>query len=142
MKKVFLDSSVLIAACASKSGASALILGYCRKKKITGFISLGVIGEARKNVLEKLDVKGFLRLKFFIDKAGLKFVSEPKIKEIIEANKAINEKDAPILAAAIKSQARFIITLDRKHFLKPKVHKFAKPLKILIPGDFVIKYLK
>lgn len=38
-----------VAACASKTGASAYLLGLCKQKKTQGFVSLDSIGEARKN---------------------------------------------------------------------------------------------
>lgn len=142
MKKIFLDSSVLVAACASKIGASAFVLGYCRQKKLKGFVSLDVIGEARKNVLLKLKEAGRGRLVYFLKMANLEMVEKSSIEELVECEKVINEKDAPILAAALKSPAGYLLTLDRKHFLKPKVIEFTKPLKVLTPGEFVLKYLK
>lgn len=142
MKKVFLDSSVLVAACASKKGASSLILGYCRVGKLQGYISLEVIGEARKNVGLKLNEIGKSRLKYFLRFANLFLVPPPLPEEIVKCEKYINEKDAPILAAAISSPTSFLITLGRKHFLNPKVKRFAKPLVIVTPGEFVLKLAK
>lgn len=133
---------MLVAACASKTGASALILGYCRQRKLQGSVSLDVIGEARKNVNFKLGPNGRKRLVYFLKMANLKAVSNPSIEKIASCEKVINRKDSPILAAALKSPAKFLLTLDRKDFLKPKVFQFAKPLKILTPGEFVLKYFK
>lgn len=142
MKKVFLDSSVLVAASGSTSGASALILGYCRNLKIKGYVSLDVIGEARKNINLKFGAKEKGRFKFFLKYAKLTLTDQPTIEKISESEGVINVKDAPILAAYKDSPARFLITLDRKHFLKPQVAKFVKGQKILTPGEFVKKYLK
>lgn len=142
MKKVFLDSSVLIAACASLSGASALILGYCREGKIQGYVSLDVIGEARKNIILKLNERGRKRLVFYLKAANLKISPQVTSEEIFEAEMHINLKDAPILASAVKTSASHLITLDRKHFFAPEVIKFAKELKIISPGDFVKQILK
>lgn len=142
MKRVFLDSSVLVAASASKKGASAFILGYCRKKKIKGYVSLDTIGEARKNVNFKLKTRHKERFVYFLKHAGLVLASQPSVEEIAQCEKVINPKDAPILAAALKSPASFLITLNRKDFLKPKVIDFVKPLKIITPGKFVLKHLK
>jgi len=142
MKKVFLDSSVLVAACASETGASSLILVYCQNKKIQGYISIDTVGEARKNVLNKLSEKGRERLIYLLKKANLNLVDDPLAEEIVECEKVIHEKDAPILAAAIKSPVKFLLTLDRKHFLQPKVKGFTKHLKILTPGEFVKEYFR
>lgn len=138
---VFLDSSILVAASASKKGGSAFILGLCREKKLKGYLSLDVIGEARKNVNLKLKKIHKQRFIYFLKQADLILVPSPSVEEIAQCEKVINPKDAPILAAALKSPTSFLITLDRKDFLKPKVFDFAKPLKITTPGDFISKYL-
>ncbi len=141
-RRIFLDSSVLVAASASKTGASALILGYCRLKKISGYVSLDTIGEARKNVNLKLKKINKERFIYFLRFSNLILASQPSAEEIAQSEQAVNPKDAPILAAALKSSASFLITLDKKHFLKPKVINFSKPLKIISPGEFVLKHLK
>ena len=120
----------------------AFVLGYCRKKKILGYTSLNAIAEAKKNVMLKLKPPTQKRLAFFLQQTNLLLVENPAFEEIAGCEKVINAKDAPVLAAAIKSPASFLLTLDRKHFLKPQVGKFAKSLKILIPGEFVSQYLR
>ena len=142
MKKVFLDSSVLVAACASKTGASAYLLGCCRLGKICGYVSLDVIGEARKNVYLKLGKKSQKRLVFYLKQANLIFVREAAVEKVAQCEKYISQKDAPILAAALESPASFLVTLDRRHFFQAEVIKFVKPLVIISPKDFVARYLK
>lgn len=142
MMKIFLDSSVLVAASASKTGASAFVLGYCRRRKIRGYTSLDAIAEAKKNVILKLEPLAQNRFAFFLQQANILLAEDPLIEEIAECEKVINAKDASILAAAIKSSVSFLLTLDRKHFLKSEVTNFAKSLKILTPGKFVLNYLR
>jgi len=142
MMKVFLDSSVLVAASASKTGASAFVLGYCRKKRTLGYTSLNALAEAKKNVILKLELLAQNRLAFFLQHTNILLVENPSVEETAQCEKVINVKDAPILAAAIKSPASFLLTLDRKHFLKPEVTAFTKSLKILTPGEFVSSYLR
>jgi len=142
MMKVFLDSSVLVAASASKTGASAFVLGYCRRKKVLGYTSLDALGEAKKNVVLKLEPLAQNRFAFFLKHANILLVEDPSVEETAKCEKVINAKDAPILAAAVKSPASFLLTLDRKHFLKPEVMAFAKSLKILTPGEFVSMHLR
>lgn len=137
MIKVFIDSSVLVAACASKTGASAFILGLCRQRKVEGYISLDVIGEARKNVNLKLGIKEKERLKFYLKKANLILLPSPELEEVARCEEVINPKDAPILASALESQVSHIVSLDRKHFLDKGVQKFVKPKIILTPGNFL-----
>src|SRR3990167_10767103 len=112
MKKVFLDSSVLVAASGSIAGASALTLGYCRNRKIKGYVSIDVIGEARKNINLKFGGKEKDRFKFLLKHANLILTDLSTIEKISESESVINAKDAPILAAYKKSKALFLITLD------------------------------
>lgn len=141
MKTVFLDASVLVAACASKTGASAFILGYSRQRKVKCFISPEVVGEAKKNVRLKLKENGGKRLEYYLETAGLHLTNKPTLTDIVRCEGVIVFKDAHVLAAAIKSEAGYLITLDRKHFFTPEVISFSKPLKIIAPGEFVIKIL-
>jgi predicted nucleic acid-binding protein len=144
MKRIFIDSSVLVAASASIKGASARILQYCLEGKIKGCLSSMVIGEARKNVFLKLSELNRTRLEFFLKKALLIIVADPKEEETFLCEQIINQKDAPILAAALNSQVSYLLTLDRKDFLQPKVLRFAKNknIKIITPGDFVSRFEK
>lgn len=140
MKKVFLDSSVLVAACGSLTGGSAFILGLSRKEKIKCFVSRDTINEAKKNVFLKFDQKAQTRFLFYLKKANLFVVPTPSEEKIADCRKYIEAKDAPILAAAQETGISFLLTLDKKHFLREKVIKFASPVVITTPRDFLQKY--
>lgn len=142
MIKVFLDSSVLVVACASKTGASAFILGWCRAGKLKGYISIETLKEAKKNVELKLNSIGKKRFAYYLKFANLVLVASPSLEKIAQCENYITQKDAPILAASFKSPASFLITLDKKHFFDVRLVKFAEPLEILAPGKFVQKHLK
>ena len=122
MITVFIDTSVLFSAYLSKIGASALILGFCRKNKIKGFISRYVLSEVKRNAAQKLDQTGKQRLNFYILQAHLTIIDNPTSTEILRHGTIIHSKDAPILAAAVKSGASYLV----KH-----------PV-ILTPRDFIL----
>lgn len=135
--RIFIDSSVFISACASSRGASALVLRYALEGKIKCFLSIDVIIETQRNITLKLDPTGKERFEFFLSKIPFKIMDLVNKKEIAKCNKVINSKDAPVLAAAIKSKSNFLLTLDKKHFLQSEIIKFAKNLRITTPGEFV-----
>jgi putative PIN family toxin of toxin-antitoxin system len=137
MITVFIDTSVIFSACYSKLGASALLLGYCRKKKIKGYISKYVLSELKRNAALKLDQAGKQRLNFYLLQAHLSIVDNPTDKEIAHYKKIIESQDAPILAAAVKSTSHYLVTLDIKDFQNPQVKQLVKPLIILSPKDFL-----
>lgn len=140
--KVFLDASVLVAACASVKGASAYVLHLARQRKIKAFISEEALGEVVKNVNLKVGDTGKQKLKTYLMEAKLKLVDSPEAEMIVFCEKFIHIKDAPILAAAIAKMVDILLTLDRKHFLIKSVADFAKPMKILTPGDFLKRFFK
>jgi len=71
MKRVFFDSSVLVAATASLEGASALILGWCKNRKLAGYMSADVLGEAKKNVAFKLGASYLSRFEDIVENPHL-----------------------------------------------------------------------
>lgn len=140
MKLLFIDSSVLFAACKSRTGASALIMGLCYKGRVEAMISPHVVIEIKRNVSEKLNQKGKQRLNMYLLQAKLKLII-PTQEEIDESKKNINEKDAPILAAALKSKAHYFLTLD-KDFITPKITQLVKPMIIATPKSFLKREYK
>ncbi len=140
MKLIFIDSSVLFAASRSRTGASAIILGLCHKSQIQGVISPQVVGEVKRNVAQKLNQKGKQRLNVYLLQAKLKLTT-PTEEEVIECKKYINEKDAPILAGAIKSKAHYFVTLDID-FMAKTITNVVKPMAIVTPKRFLKKEYK
>lgn len=134
--KIFIDTSVLIAAILKDSGASRFILELGREKLIKIILTDKIVEEASLNLRKKYGEKEFLEL--FKQLIGLKEniltfrnIIIPAQAELIEA------KDQHVLAAAIHCQADFLITLDKKHFFSEKLKKANLPLKIILPGDFL-----
>lgn len=138
MIRVFIDSSVLVAASGSKAGASALILGYSRSRQITGVVSPDVVREAQKNVLKKMSPEKAIRLDQYLRLAKLDLTPTPSQSQINECKRIIVEKDAPILAACLANQTDALVSLDFKHILKPKTAQFLKPILVLTPYQLAL----
>lgn len=129
MKSVFLDSSVLFSAVNSPTGGSSKIFTL-KDIKIT--TSKLVLTEVERNVRKKLHT--FHLERFFILVKNLEIINQsPDLNLIEKAKQIIVSKDAVILAEAKKAKTDYLITLDRKHFLVPKVIDFLKPQKIVTP---------
>ena len=133
--KVFLDTSVLIAGVASLTGASAAVLDLCEAESLQMVISRQVLVEADRNFSAKLPglVNEFRQ---FIRNLVPLMVEDPPAAAVERAAGLIDRKDAAILAAAIESKVEFLITLDKKHFLKQKVQRNI-PIEICTPSDFL-----
>jgi predicted nucleic acid-binding protein len=140
MKHIFLDSSVLLSFCRSKSGASALVIEYCKKGKIKGYLSKKVVFEVRKNAQLKMDKSAVERFEYILQQRFLQIEPDAEGEKIENAAKAIHKKDAPILAAALQiTKAKYILSLDAD-FFEEKVKEFANPVEILKPGEFINRF--
>lgn len=142
MITIFIDTSVLLAACQSKSSVSALIFGYSRKKQIKAFISRYVVSEMKRNAEKKLDQHGKQRLNFYLLQTNLVITPNPSQEEMNSFKGIIIEKDIPILAAAIKNKVNYLVTYDVGNFFHPEVREIAKPMFIVTPRHFVKKVMK
>lgn len=133
--KVFIDTGVLIAGVASLTGASAAVLDLCEAESIQMVINRQVLVEADRNFSAKLPglVNEFRQ---FIRNLVPLMVEDPPAAGVERAAGLIDRKDAAILAAAIESKVEFLITLDKKHFLKQKVQRNI-PIEISRPSDFL-----
>lgn len=138
MKKLFLDSSVFFTAVNSPIGSSAKLFTL---KNVKLIISQLVLTEVERNVRKKLFDYHLTRFFTLVDK--LKIV-ELSIDTgfVKKAEKIIVKKDVFILCQAKQSKADYLITLDKKHFLKKEVKQFTKPTIILTPKVFLDKVNK
>lgn len=133
--KVFLDTSALIAGIASSSGAAKEVINLAETGLITIYISKQVIIEADRNINAKLP-KMLKEFRAFIKILSPVLVDDPTTEQIKKYSSLINQNDAPILSAAISSGADYLVTWDKKHFIK-KRSSFTVNIKIVTPGEFL-----
>ena len=139
---IFLDANIFIAAALSRTGGSFHIISEARAGVIAIYANNFVIAEVatvvRKKWPEKIESSYQL-----ISSIPMSIEDNPSAMEVREMAKLIDDiKDAPILSGALKSNAEFLITLDRKHFLTEKLKSANLPIKILTPKEFIENYLK
>jgi predicted nucleic acid-binding protein len=133
MTTAFLDSSVFFTAVNSVTGGSAKLFTLKKYQLVT---SQAVLVEVERNVRQKL-LPAHLK-RFFNLATKLRIINQQPIPKLInQAQKVIVKKDALILAEAKQAKANFLVTLDRKHFLKPQPRKFVSPQKIVTPKDLL-----
>lgn len=121
--KVFIDSSVLVAAVGSPSGGSARVLRLAKGDKIKLCVTLEVLRETRLNIAEKFSREKLVRFLMEVKFAKIKIVPEPTEKEISRWEPLTVPKDTHVLAGAIKAKADVLVSLDKQHILTTKVKK-------------------
>jgi len=135
--RVFLDASVLIAATASRKGASSVVLDLCGRGLLEALATQQVLREAERNIELKLGDDALLRFYQDIAEAGLSLVDPASPEAMNKYSAIIHPKDVHVLAAAIDGKAAFLLTLDRKHFMTPVLRRATPGLEILTPGEFL-----
>jgi len=135
---VFVDSSVLFSAVNSPTGGSAKLFTVENLKLVASPV---VLTEVERNVRKKL-LEDHLK-RFFLLVEQLTIIDQRPDESVIRrAKKVITEKDAVILAEAKQSKAEVLVTLDKKHFLTPKVAKFLGRQKVATPKMLLAIILK
>ncbi len=142
MTRVFVDSSVLFAACFSTTGASAEVIRLGIRGEIALFVSDVVLEETRRNLtdLPRRAEEAVMQLDRFLENADLTEVRATK-RQVQEANKYTVLKDAPIVAAAKKARVDFLVSLDRKHLVGVAEVARRSKLRIVLPEE-LIKHLR
>lgn len=129
--RLFLDSSVAFSATLSPTGGSAKIFTLGDQFELVS--SNVVLAESENNIKKKL--KHTIYVDRFFKLASLLAIlpQSPDEKLINQAKLVIAEKDAVILAEAKQAQTDYLVTLDKKDFLKPKPQKWVEPTRIVTP---------
>lgn len=141
LPKLFLDSSVVVTAVLSSSGGSFRLFREAKKQKIKLSISSIVLLEVVKVLQRKYPAALALFYKLITD-TPIEIISDPSQRLVARVMKLIHPDDAPILASALKSQAKFLITLDKKDFFTQTIEQTKLPIKICTPKEFLQKYWK
>jgi len=113
--KVFVDSSVLIAAAISLRGSArellnAGILGRCHL-----FASRLVLAESEHNISRKAPAA--LAMFELFEEALAPTIVRPSKERVLEVACVVELKDAPIVAGAMEAEAAYLATYDKQHLL-------------------------
>ena len=138
-KRLFLDACILVTAANSPEGSSARLLQLAAEGKVRLIATRRVLHEAKANIM---DLLGRPLWAWFVRTIGplrLSLADSPTKAEKTEWAKITHEKNAHVLAGAIKGKADILISLDRRHVLKPAVQEVF-PIPIMSPGDFLQKF--
>ena len=139
--RLFFDASVLIAGAHSPTGGSGYLLEACRRGRFKPVVTRLVLIEAERDIKTKLGEEDLLR--FYQLLGAVDFAIEPpgSAREIADYSHLIEEKDAHVLAAAVRSGAQFLLTLDTRHFTTERLSKADLGIIIVTPGHFIREHL-
>jgi predicted nucleic acid-binding protein len=115
IKTVFADANVLIAAAASRTGASHAVLLLAEMGMIKLVVSRQVLDEADRNLRRKLP-DGLPVLAEWLTYIDPIVLPDPHPNEYERWFSIIEKKDAPILETAVQASVDFLVTLNTKDF--------------------------
>ncbi len=129
--RVYIDTDVLIAACASRGGASHIIVKLAELTLVTGLISEAVRLEAERNLLKKLP-QALPAYRALVRAAKLHEVPLPSASELAHYRGQGDPKDLVHLVAACKADCAFLVTHNTRHYSPAS----GSP-EVLTPGELV-----
>ena len=121
MRKIFLDSSVIIAACGSRNGASHAIIVMAAIGLIKVLISEQVIEECDRSITKKLP-KALPIFKQILSSINPEILPNPAIADVVKWETIIEPKDAPILAAALLAQSDRLLSFNTVESQYQRLH--------------------
>jgi len=139
--KVFLDSNVIISGLFSDKGAPRIILDLlCLCLPVlVGITGQYNIIEIERNIKKKMPEVLSLYNEY-LPKLNLEIIPLPPLEKIRDLSRHISDKDAPVLASAIIGKVDFLVTGDKKDFVKPG-KKGKNLFKIVTPSEFLERIL-
>ncbi len=143
MLRIFFDADILFALSYTKnpmSGARMVILqGYVGKYSF--ITSAAVIEETRRNLSPYNNSDYVKRLGELLQDFNF-LVMKALDEKLVDAYKdTIDQKDTHVLVGAIQSNADYLLTFNKKHFLTPRFKKLNLKLQIVTPKEFIQKMI-
>lgn len=133
--KVFLDSNVIISGLFSDKGAPRVILDLLclGLPMLTGAKGKYNLIEIERNLTKKIpDALPIFRK--YLPLLNLDVIPLPSPRELDKLSGATSDKDIPVLASAFSGKVDFLVTGDKKDFIKLKGKC---PFRILTPAEFL-----
>lgn len=118
--KVFIDSSVLVAAAISQTGAGRLLITAGLIDQVALLFSDDVFEETQRNLARKASM-ALPALQLF-QEAFVDQTVRSEAAAIRRAAEVVAAKDAPILGGAIVAGAEYLATFDQRHLLSAAAH--------------------
>jgi predicted nucleic acid-binding protein len=131
---LFFDASSLFAAAQSPHGGSSFIVLACSRGYLQALVSPDVLIEAERNLVNKSNAETVARYHQLVASTSLLLVSAPA-EPLVVQYEAVFFEDAHVVAAALASQAQYLITLDKG--LEERVRQSNLPIVALSPRRFI-----
>jgi predicted nucleic acid-binding protein len=113
--RVFIDSSVFIAASISVRGSARDLLIRGVRRELELIVSSLVLEETRRNITRKVP-RALPSFEILLQTIGAEVI-DPSSELVVRCEGIVHPKDAPIVAASVAASANFLASFDRQHLL-------------------------
>lgn len=134
MRRVFFDANVIIAGSMSRRGASRALLTLAEAGMFRLIVSRQVIDEVERNLRDKLPEVLPLAAEI-LSHAAVEVVANPLPETFVHWVDHIEEKDAPILEAALQAKVDYLVTLNSRDFTPQVAARTG--LQIVSPAELI-----
>lgn len=138
MTTVFFDASVLFSGLYSSTGSSRALLELVKRRIIYGLTSMTVIEELEDNI-QKFDHS--INIDSLINEYGILVREKISNDEIKPYKSIIEEKDCHVVAGAVLTGSKYLVTLDKKHLDNIVIKEKIKKVEIISPRELLEKIL-
>jgi predicted nucleic acid-binding protein len=118
--RVFIDSSVLIAAAISTTGSARELLLAALAGTFELWLSPLVLQETERNLRQKSPA-ALPAFQLFREALAAHLIDPPKAL-VLRVAESVELKDAPIVAGALHAKAAYLASYDRRHLLAKSEH--------------------
>lgn len=134
MRRIFVDTNVLIAGADSTSGASNAVLRLAEVGLFRLVVSRQVLDEAERNLRQKLP-RTLPNFAAQMARLSLEILPDPAPDDVRPWTAVIHPSDAPILCVAVKAGVDRFLTLNTRHFTPTVAAQSG--LRIQTPAQFM-----
>jgi predicted nucleic acid-binding protein len=135
--RVYFDASVIIAGLLSPAGGSGQLLRMAKHSTIVGVTSQTVVEEISEEDKAKRIKHSRNEIQQFIGGSRL-IVRRPIAPEEVEPYRGqVDSEDAHPIAGANLTGCTHLVTLDKKHLLRPDIRERFLPLRIVSPKEML-----
>jgi predicted nucleic acid-binding protein len=133
--RVYFDASIIIAGLLSPTGGSAQLFWFIKLGIITGITSQTAIEEVLEEDKPKRIKRSMEEIEQFIAESGLIVREAITEEEIGPYQDQVDKEDAHLVAGAKLTKCTHLVTLDKKHLLRPDIQEKFLPLRIVSPKE-------